>query len=239
MQRQQLPSDVDRRQHPAGGDFHSPMAAWILRPMPSSNAEPASLSIYTIGHSSHAWPAFVDLLTAHRISAIADVRSAPYSRRYPQFNRETMQPALADRGIAYVFLGRELGARSEDPDCYVDGRVQYARLARTTSFNTGITRVIDGAASFRIALMCAEREPLDCHRTLLVGRALAARGVGVSHILADGTVESHEATLRRLPDLLAMPTADLFESENDRLESACAQQERRIAYVDEAMRKPR
>lgn len=193
-------------------------------------------SIYTVGHSNHAWPSFVALLCRHRITALADVRSAPYSRRYPQFNREGMRVSLAESGIAYVFLGRELGARSDDPACYVDGRVRYDRLAQTARFIDGIDRVIGGAATHRIALMCAERDPLDCHRALLVARALVRRGAAVSHILADGSIETHEVTLRRLLDQRAMPADDLFESEEQRLERACARQEARIAHVDESMR---
>ena len=83
-----------------------------------------------------------------------------------------------------MFLGRELGARPDDPACYEDGRVRYARLARTALFRRGLDRVVDGAHRHRLALMCAERDPLDCHRTILVARELARRGLDVAHILA-------------------------------------------------------
>jgi uncharacterized protein (DUF488 family) len=189
--------------------------------------------VFTIGHSTHAIGAFVDLLRRREVTAVADVRSAPYSRFNPQFNRETLEAELAARGIRYVFLGRELGARSEDPSCYEKGRVQYARLACTELFRSGIDRVVRGAEEYRVALLCAEKEPLECHRTLLVGRALQERGVPVSHILADGRVETHEAAMERLLGLTGLPRSDLFRSREELVAEALARQEERIAWVDE------
>lgn len=155
-------------------------------------------TVLTIGHSNHPLEAFMELLSRHRVTALADVRSAPYSRFNPHFNREPLAASLKARGIRYVYLGRELGGRSDDPDDYEDGHIRYDRLARTDRFKDGIGRVARGAAEHRIALMCAEKEPLDCHRTLLVGRALDGRGVKVEHILADGRLEPHADTMDRL-----------------------------------------
>lgn len=188
-------------------------------------------TIYTVGHSNHAIEKFIALLTHAGISAIADVRSRPYSRRYPQFNKEALAGSLKAHGIAYVFVGRELGARSEDPDCYVDGQVQYERLARTALFKSGIERVLNGAASYRLALMCAEREPLDCHRTLLVSRALERRGVQIEHLLADGAIEPQTKTLARLVASFGLDKADLFADASERIEEACRLQERKAAYI--------
>ena len=115
----------------------------------------------TVGHSNHPIERFLGLLQSHGIAAVADVRSTPYSRFNPQFRREKLQTALAAAGIQYVFLGEELGARSQDPACYdADGRVSYARLAQTDLFRKGIARLKAGMADHRISLMCAEREPL-------------------------------------------------------------------------------
>ena len=196
---------------------------------------PATHPVLTIGHSTHALEAFVMLLGQHDVTAVADVRSAPYSRFNPQFNRKTIATALNARGIKYVFLGKELGARSEDPACYVDGRVQYRRLARTDLFRNGIDRVMRGAAEHRMALMCAEKEPLECHRTLLVGRALANRGIVVQHILADGSQESHEAAMERLLDVVGVSHEDLFHSKEELLAEALERQEHRIAFIDERL----
>lgn len=193
----------------------------------------AEAKVWTIGHSTHPLERFVELLTTNGITAVADVRSSPYSRFNPQFNHEGLESALKQHGIAYVFLGRELGARSEDPSCYKDGRVQYGRLARTELFQSGINRVLKGAESHAIALMCAEKEPLECHRTLLVSRVLAERGVAVMHILGDGTAQPHDATMSRLFRMTGVPETDMFVSREDLLAQACAIQEAKIAYVDD------
>ena len=94
-----------------------------------------------------------------------------------QFNRETLKQHLRRAGIAYVFLGKELGARSEDPSCYVNGKVQYELPAETDLFRQGVDRVRIGMHKYRLVLMCAEKDPLDCHRTILVARHVFALGL--------------------------------------------------------------
>lgn len=189
--------------------------------------------VFTIGHSTHSIEKFVELLRLHGVTALADVRSAPFSRFNPQFNREALERALKQSGIAYVFLGKELGARSDDKACYENGKVQYGRLAKTTAFRAGIERVQQGSESHRIALMCAEKEPLECHRTLLVSRALESDGMPVMHILADGRVEAHQDAMKRLIKLVGLPETDLFRSKEELIEEACSLQEQRVAYIDE------
>lgn len=188
--------------------------------------------ILTIGHSTHPLGRFIALLKQHGVTAVADVRSAPYSRFNPQFNKAELERSLKAEGIRYVFLGRELGARSDDPACYANGRVQYARLARTEAFRQGIERLRHGAAEHRIACMCAEKEPLECHRALLVARALDAEGIEVAHIHADGRLESHAAAMDRLLDLTGVPSHDLFRSRAELVAEALARQEEQVAYVD-------
>jgi uncharacterized protein (DUF488 family) len=188
--------------------------------------------ILTIGHSTHTLEHFIALLKQHGVTAVADVRSAPYSRFNPHFNKAELERSLKAEGIRYVFLGRELGARSDDPSCYEKGRVQYARLARTEAFRKGIERLLRGAAEHRIACMCAEREPLECHRTLLVARALVDEGAEVAHIHADGRLEPHAAAMDRLLDLTGLPREDLFRSRADLVAEALARQEEKVAYVD-------
>lgn len=167
--------------------------------------------------NSFSAEAFLGLLRQHRVDAVADVRSSPFSRFNPQFNRALLDQFLKANGVQYVFLGRELGARTEDRSCYEHGRVQYERLAQTPLFQSGLERIREGAARFRIALMCAEKEPLECHRTLLVARALASRGVPVIHIHADGRLETHEAAMERLLDMTGVPKEDLFRSREELL----------------------
>ena len=191
------------------------------------------MRIFTVGHSTHAAEAFVALLRTHGVTAVADVRSAPCSRFNPQFNRETLARALEAQEIRYVFLGRELGARPDDPACYEDGRVRYARLARTALFRGGLDRAVDGARRHRLALMCAERDPLDCHRTILVARELARRGIDVAHILADGRLEPHAATLDRLLARQGLTQPHLFASPEERIEQAYDARAADLAYARE------
>lgn len=188
-------------------------------------------SVFTLGHSTHPLEHFVALLEQHAVTAVCDVRSRPYSRVNPQFNREDLAVALELRGITYRFLGKELGARSDDPACYEDGKVQYARLATTELFARGLKRIVRGMnEGFRIGLVCAEKEPLDCHRTILVARHLAARGINVEHIHSDGHLESHEAALVRLARMHNLPEHDMFRTRAELFADAYTLQEDRIAY---------
>jgi len=188
--------------------------------------------IHTIGHSNHPIEQFQALLQRWGIKALADVRSTPYSRFNPQFRREKLQASLAGVGIQYVFLGEELGARSADPSCYeADGRVSYAKLARTDLFRHGIERLRAGMREHRISIMCAEREPLECHRTILVARELERDGIPVRHILGDGSLEEHAHAMRRLVADLKLTGADLFSTPDDVIERAYDLQAARIAYV--------
>lgn len=191
-------------------------------------------SVFTIGHSTHSAEGFLALLRQHQVEAVADVRSSPFSRFNPQFNREALEQFLKANGVRYVFLGKELGARSDDRSCYDHGRVQYSRLAQTAPFQSGIGRVLQGAAKYRVTLMCAEKEPLECHRTLLVAKALAERGQRVLHIHADGHLETHEAAMDRLLNMTGVPDEDMFLSKEELLAKALARQEAQVAYVEEA-----
>lgn len=186
--------------------------------------------VFTIGHSTHSLEYFIALLRKHRVTALCDVRSKPYSRMNPQFNGQNLKQSLRQCGIAYVFLGQELGARSNDPSCYVGGKVQYDRLARTDLFRKGLDRLREGMKTHRLALMCAEKDPLECHRTLLVGRHLQALGLAVEHILEDGRLESHGDALSRLLRRLNLPEHDMFRSREDVIEDAYRIQGQRIAY---------
>jgi uncharacterized protein (DUF488 family) len=192
--------------------------------------------IFTIGHSNHTFEKFLEILRGQNITALADVRSAPYSRSNPDFNREYLKTKLAEAGILYVFLGRELGARPEDPNLYRDGKVQYRLLSQSPLFVSGLDRVMKGALTHRLALLCAEKEPLECHRTLLVSRELAALGAPVVHIHADGSVETHGEAMSRLVRILGLPEEDLYRSREEIIEDAYAMQEARIAYVNEDLR---
>jgi uncharacterized protein (DUF488 family) len=187
-------------------------------------------NVFSIGHSTHSIDTFLKLLSLHGIQAIADVRSAPFSKFNPQFNKDELQVFLRDAGIRYVFLGKELGARSDDPGCYVGDKVQYDRLAKTELFRSGLKRIAEGANTYRIAMMCAEKEPLDCHRTILVARELENLGIKVRHILADGVVESHTDSIARLMAEFGLAANDMFGPTEELVREAYAKQADKIAY---------
>ncbi|MFJ5802984.1 DUF488 domain-containing protein [Streptomyces decoyicus] len=193
-------------------------------------------TVFTIGHSTHSVAHFLSLLHKHEITAVADVRSTPASRFTPQFNRDAVKRSLCEVGIKYVFLGEELGARTKDATCYVDGQVQYSRLARTPDFVSGINRLLKGAQNERIAIMCTEQEPLECHRCVLVARVLEEHGITIDHIHGDGHIESHTMTMRRLMASFGLDQAELFRTPTERLQEALSRQEHRIAYVNEELR---
>ena len=193
-------------------------------------------TILTIGHSNHELEFFVGLLDAHRVTALADVRSTPFSRHNPQFNRERLADTLKASGIKYVYLGRELGGRSNDLSCYERGRTRYDRLARTSRFRNGLDRIVRGAEDYRIALMCAEREPLDCHRTLLVGHELDRLGIDVAHILPGKPLESHADAMDRLLAKFGLDEYDLIsrgEPRDERIRKAIERQAEVVGHAAE------
>ena len=194
--------------------------------------------LYTIGHSNHDIATFIGLLKQHGVSALCDVRSHPYSRFVPQYSRDALKAAIANSGIAYVFLGKELGARSENPSCYRQGKVQYDRLAQEPQFAEGLQRIRQGIDRYCLALMCAEKDPLDCHRALLVARRLHESGLAVSHIRADGTLESQQELESRLLALCKLPEGDMFKGREEFLSEAYLIQGERVAYQDESLEKP-
>jgi uncharacterized protein (DUF488 family) len=188
--------------------------------------------LFTIGHSNHSIEHLIDLLKKHEVSAVADVRSAPFSRYNPQFNREPLQRSIQDAGMEYVFLGRELGARSQDPHCYVDGKLQFDLLAATELFRSGLARLLKGMESYRIALLCAEKDPITCHRMILVCRHTRAEAAEILHILEDGGIENNRQSERRLMRSLGIPETHLFATPEELVEKAYDTQGRRIAFEE-------
>lgn len=191
--------------------------------------------VFTVGHSDHSPATFVELLRMNGIEEVLDVRSSPYSRHTPRFNRDVLVKMLSSAGISYVFMGKELGGRPADRACYdSDGRVRYDLLAQTGSFDDGIRRILRNSDERRISLMCTERDPLDCHRALLVAKTLVERGVAVRHILANGDLEEHADAMGRLMDNFKLPRyGDLFRSGDEVMADALSRQARRVGYVRE------
>ena len=187
--------------------------------------------LFTIGHSTRSLDEFVELLRLHDVTAIADVRSQPYSRHTAHFNRETLKAVLGEIGIEYVFMGEELGARRSESCCYVDGQAKYTLIEATPLFQAGLERLRKGISKYRISLMCAEKDPVTCHRSILVAKALRA-DCDIQHIIAADNLESHNEAEQRLLRIWKMDGRDLFQEPEELLEDAYRKQAEEIAYVE-------
>ena len=190
----------------------------------------SDFDLYTIGHSNLPADRFLGLLSQAGIATLIDVRSVPFSRRFPWFSGKALAARLPSQGIQYRAMGDTLGGRPRDTTLYCDGIADYETIATLPEFQGGIDRLMEATRERRVCVMCAEREPLDCHRCLLIGRALAVRKTRIGHILPDGTVEPHSATEERL----LAPTAksqkpDFFQDRTGRLADAYRRRARAVA----------
>ncbi|MCO6459477.1 MAG: DUF488 domain-containing protein [Pirellulaceae bacterium] len=185
--------------------------------------------LFTIGHSTLEIQAFIALLKEFGVSAVADVRSSPYSRICPQFNANALKRELKGHCIEYVFLGEELGARRTEQECYADDVARYELIATTEAFARGIQRLRAGLASRRIALLCAEKDPLTCHRMVLICRHLRD-SIPIAHIIGPGDYETQQQAELRLLKVVGLPERDLFRTRAELLDEAYAKQGDRIAY---------
>lgn len=164
------------------------------------------MTIWTVGHSRHELSALLAVLRGPGIELVADIRSQPFSRYNPQFNRERFGAALTEAGLGYLFLGAELGGRPPEPEFYDgDGHVRYSALAGTERFTDGLRRLLAESDRQPVAMLCSEEDPRRCHRRLLVGRVLTARGIPVRHIRGDGSVVREE-DLGPLPQPMSQGT---------------------------------
>ena len=155
--------------------------------------------LLSVGHSNHELDHFLVLLHGAGVTAIADVRSSPFSKRWPQFSKAPLEDALRMAGIAYVYLGDQLGGRPTSRALYdVEGRADYEKVRATTAFQRGLERLLLGAERYHIAMMCGEDDPLDCHRGLMITPALIEIGVSPNHLRKDGSLESTPAMEMRL-----------------------------------------
>ncbi|MBZ9661395.1 DUF488 domain-containing protein [Mesorhizobium sp. ESP-6-4] len=188
--------------------------------------------ILTIGHSTLSYEQFLHLLRRAGVTAVADVRSAPYSRHFPHFNRDALRQELRQDNIDYRFVGEKLGGRPADKTFFCEGVADYERMAMAPAFKQGLELVVEGAKKHRIAIMCSEHDPLDCHRCLLVSRALAERGMLIKHILSDGSIVGHNEIVERLLRLEGKLGDDLFLSQSERLAAAYRKRARKVAYAE-------
>jgi uncharacterized protein (DUF488 family) len=139
--------------------------------------------IYTIGYGARTVDELAAVLRAYAIEFVIDIRTAPYSRYKPEFSKDALEAALKTHGLRYVYMGDSLGGRPDDPACYVDGKVDYARVQDKPFYQAGIARLQTAFSQQRhIVLMCSEGKPEECHRTKLIGATLTRLGIAVAHI---------------------------------------------------------
>ncbi len=191
--------------------------------------------IYTIGHSNLEPQSFLALLVHAEIEIVVDVRSVPQSSRFPQFGQAALENFLHDANVAYVFLGEELGGRPDDPAAYHDdGRVNYAARRRSFAFKSGIEQLSKLAQQKAVAILCAEEDPLDCHRFLMISPELVAAGASPMHLRKDGSVEPQQAAEDRLlaaHGFAGVAANTLFpETRTEALERAYELQSQRAAF---------
>jgi uncharacterized protein (DUF488 family) len=192
------------------------------------------LEVLTIGHSTLTYEQFLQRLRHAGVTAIADVRSVPYSRHLPHFSRNVLRDQLLRDKIEYRFVGEKLGGRPKEKQFFCDGVADYEKMAHADEFQRGLELVIEGAKKHRVAMMCSEHDPLDCHRCLLVGRALAERGIPVKHIESNGSIVTQLEIEERLLGLEAKREDDLFLSRDERLAAAYRKRARKVAYSDDS-----
>lgn len=193
--------------------------------------------IFTVGHSTHDIETFIKLIEDHKINCIVDVRSTPYSQYAPQFNEREIKLALSKRGIIYIYMGKELGARRDDNTLYIKGKLSFEKTKESDLFKKGITRLNNGLEKgYTIALMCAEKKPIDCHRCIMIGKYLADEGYEVGHILEDSSIVMQQEIDTDLIEnyFPARDQLSLFVSENrtyeDYVADAYGLKEDEIAY---------
>jgi uncharacterized protein (DUF488 family) len=192
-------------------------------------------TVFTIGHSNHDLGDFLAVLVNHHVKTLCDVRSRPGSMRFPQFNREPLEALLTSSGLGYEFFGEALGGRPTDPGVYHrDGLVDYAARRKSPEFAGGIDCLLEMVRDANIVLMCAEEDPLQCHRFLMICPALLGRGLVPAHIRRGGILESQRDAEDRLLELhgrTAFATGSLFVSERDlAIEEALQLQSREFAF---------
>ena len=147
--------------------------------------------LLSFGHSNHEVDFFLRLLTGTGVTAVVDVRSHPFSKRLPQYDRSNLEAALRSREVDYIFLGALLGGRPARRALYDDeGRVDYEKVRATDDFSDGLDELIRCSKKCTVAFLCSEEDPLDCHRGLMITPALVERGISPSHLRKDGRVQT-------------------------------------------------
>ena len=162
-------------------------------------SQQSTIPIFTIGYGDRSIDEFIAVLKAHQLDYLIDVRSAPYSRFKPEFSKEALEKALQQQGIRYVFMGDQLGGRPSDPDCFIDGKVDYETIKTKGFYQTGIGRLQRAFnRQVRVVLMCSEGKPEQCHRSKLIAATLQNLSIPIVHIDEKNEAQSQDAVILRL-----------------------------------------
>lgn len=194
--------------------------------------------IYTIGYSGFSIKDFIDTLKKHSINCIIDVRSSPYSKFYHEYDKEVLEKTLKDNNILYRNYDKEFGARQKDKKYYTDNVLDFDKFTSSNQFLDGVNKINNGVdKGYTFALMCAEKDPIDCHRSIMLGKGFCQNKYKVVHIISKQTVELQEELERRLVDVY-FPNRfqlNLFEfemSEKEMVKQAYRKRNRDIGYCD-------
>ena len=190
----------------------------------------SKLVVFTIGHSNRSSCEFHDLLRVWNITAVADVRSTPWSRRNPQFNRDVLKQELESSNIVYRFMGKSLGGRPSRPELYSDETADYEKMAMEPQFEAALSRVAVAGRKHRLALLCSEHDPIDCHRCLLVGRQLSKKSIVMHHIVSATEMQTQEDIEARILRNIGEDQVDFLSPRGNAISHAYQEWSRRVAY---------
>ena len=156
-------------------------------------------TIYTIGYTGFSLSEFLNVLKNYKIQVVIDVRSSPYSERYPNYNRPNLEDTLKKSGIYYRNYADEFGARQDNPIYYTDGYLDFKKFSKSQAFQNGVVKIRNSLdKGYLIAFLCAEKDPIQCHRAILVSREFSDLGYNVHHILTNGKYETQQDIEQRL-----------------------------------------
>lgn len=201
-----------------------------------------NILIYTIGYTGFTREEMLKELFKRNINALIDVRSSPFSERYPDYNRVELAEFLKSNGVIYRNYSAEFGARQDDPEYYTsDGYLDFNKFATSKRFNDGINKIISSAQQhYKFVLMCAEKDPITCHRTILVAKAFYERGCHIIHILPNGKEKSQKDIEQELldkyfprRDQISFDDMNCVTSEEEYIAKAYTEQAKKIAYRKE------
>ena len=160
------------------------------------------MEIFTIGYAGFEIDHFIKVIKEYQINSLIDVRSSPFSKYYSEYNKPLLQKTLQERGIIYRNYNREFGARQDDKMYYPNGYLDFSMFTRSMMFIEGMQKIIKAIPlGYRFVLMCSEKDPITCHRSIMIGKAFFNNGVSINHILSDGRIITQSEIETRLVDM--------------------------------------